>query len=403
MIKKVLKNFVCISLLLCTIFYVASPYLVLAKEDNKTTLKDLKDELTALQNKKKNYDNEKAASQKEKEQKNREIANSHKEIEEAEKKITYAKNKIEELNVKISEFTEQTKELLKFYQKLMDKNAYLEFITDSSSMTEMIMRKDAVERLADYNQKKLVELEEMIKENEKLQVEMHKYEKEQEEKIVKYEQQIKTINSNIVQLADLSMDINTEIKTQKELIEMYEKLGCKDNDILSVCSVSSTNTTWLKPVKSGIITSLFGYRTLNGSTSYHSGIDIGVAEGTAVYSATNGKVVSIVRKSSCGGNQIYIQSVVNGTTYTMLYAHLLSINVSVGDNVTNQTIIAKSGGGSTAKSRGGYDSCTYGAHLHYSVSKTSYKSWSTFMAHLINPPGFPGKGSRFYSRVQWFN
>lgn len=402
MMKKVLKNCICCLLLLGVCFQVFSPDIIFAKDDGKTTLKDLKDELTALQNKKKNYDSQKAMSQKEKEEKNQAIAKSYQEIQQAEDNITYAKNEIVRLGEEIEKFTKQTEELMRFYQKLLNNNTYLEFITDSSSMTEMIMRKDAIERLADYNQKQLVNLEEMIKKNEDLQVEMHKYEKEQEEKITQYEKQIKTLNSNIVQLADLSMDINTEIKTQKELIEMYEKVGCKDNDILVECSSSQKNTTWLKPVKSGVITSLFGYRKLNGSTNYHSGIDIGVAEGTAVYSATNGKVVSIVRKSSCGGNQIYIQSNVNGTMYTMLYAHLLTINVNVGDIVTNQTIIAKSGGGSTAKSRGGYDTCTYGAHLHYSVSKTEYKSWSTFMAHLINPPGFPGKGSRFYSRTQWF-
>jgi len=295
MIRKVFKSIICCLLLLSVCFHAFAPDIVLAKEDSKTTLKDLKDELAALQAKKKKYDNEKAMSQKEKEQKNQAIAKSHQEIQDAEDKIVYAKNEIDRLGTEIEKLTAKTKELMRFYQKMLDGNAYLEFVTDSSSMTEMIMRKDAVERIAEYNKEQLVELEEMIKKNEELQVEMHKYEKEQEQKIVEYENQIKTINSNIVQLADLAMDINTEIKTQKELIDMYEKVGCKDNDILVECSTSQKNTTWLKPVKSGVITSLFGYRKLNGSTNYHSGIDIGVSEGTPVYSATNGKVVSIVK------------------------------------------------------------------------------------------------------------
>ena len=71
--------------------------------------------------------------------------------------------------------------------------------------------------------------------------------------------------------------------------------------------------------------------------------------------------------------------------------------------VKTDTIIGKSGGYSTSISHGGYDRCTTGGHLHLSVSKTAYTSWSVFYANLMNPPGYPGKGVRFYSRYQWFS
>lgn len=77
--------------------------------------------------------------------------------------------------------------------------------------------------------------------------------------------------------------------------------------------------------------------------------------------------------------------------------------VSVGDTVTVNDVIALSGGYSTAKKNGGYDTCTTGAHLHFGVSVGAYTTWAKYTANLIEPPGFPGKGSWFYSRTQWFD
>ena len=404
MMKKYINYFIRYFLVVLIVAsFVLDTMTVKAEIKSDTTLADLKKELSDLQAKKKKTENEKTMSQAEKNQKNQEIANSYSEIESAKQKVNEAKIKIEETNKKIGEVEEQSKELMKYYQQIQDNNTYLEFITSSSSMTELIMRIDAVDKLIEYNQTKLKELEDLIKQNEQLQVDMIKYQDEQNNKINEYEQRIKEINSNLIQLSDIQMDINTEIKTQQELIKMYSDMGCKDSDVLVVCSSTANNTGWLKPVQRGVITSLFGWRNLPGQTSNHSGIDIGVSEGTTVYSATNGTVVSVVNRSSCGGNQIYIQSLVNGQKYTVQYAHLLSINVKVGDKVTNQTVIGKSGGYSTSKAHGGYDTCTTGAHLHFGVSNTYYTSWSAYVAHLINPPGFPGKGVWFYSRTQWFN
>lgn len=402
---KYVNYFIRYILVIMTLFvYIAEPVCVNAASqvNDKTTLKDLKNELSRLQTKKANNDKKRSVSQAEKNEKNQGIANAHKEIEDAERKIAEAKVKIENSNKKISEVKGQSEELMKYYQQISSNNTYLEFISASSSMTELIMRIDAVNQLVEYNQKKLEELDALIKENEELQVELKKYENEQSTKISAYESRIKEIDSDLLALADIGMDLNTEIKTQQELIKMYSDMGCKDNDVLVVCSSTANNSGWLKPVVKGSINSLFGYRTMNGSTNFHSGIDIGVAEGTTVYSATAGTVVSVVNRSSCGGNQVYIQSLVQGKKYTVQYAHLLSINVKVGQKVTNQTVVGKSGGYSTAKNHGGYDTCTFGAHLHFGVSNTYYTSWSAYVAHLINPPGFPGKGAWFYSRNQWF-
>lgn len=381
--------------------YILYPMQVSAAS-TATTLAGLRQELSALQAKKSANENKKKMTQSEINQKNKDISNAKKEIEDSEVQITQAKQDIEDSKVRIEELEKQIQELMVFYQQMSSDNAYLEFITDSSSMTDLIMRSDAINQLTTYNKEKLDEAENLIKKNEQLQVDLTKYEEQLNKNIDSYQKKIEQLDSDLLELADLSMDINGEIETQKNLIKYYENLGCKENENLDKCVSEANNSSWLKPVKKGKITSLFGWRTLNGKTSYHSGIDIGVTEGTTVYSATAGTVVNILRKQSCGGNQVFVQTIVNGQKYTVLYAHLLSISVSVGQKVTNQTEIGKSGGYSTATKHGGYDRCTTGGHLHFSVSKGYYKNWSTFVANLIKPPGFPGKGAWFYSRTQWF-
>lgn len=373
-----------------------------ASSSEATTLAELRQELKKLQQKKKDMENKKNLTQAEKNQKNKEIYEANKEIENSETKITIAKQQIEETQKKIKELTKQTEDVLVFYEIMSGDNAYLNFITDSSSLTEMIMRSDTVNQIIDYNKEKLEELDELIETNEKLQVDLIKYEKDLNTKIDSYKAKIEQLDSSLIEMADISMDIDGEIKLVQASIKNYEAMGCGENQKFTACATMSYNSTWLKPLTSGRITSLFGNRYYNGKYSFHSGIDIGVSEGTKVYSATNGKVVYIIRKSSCGGNQVYVESVVNGTTYTMLYAHLLSISVSLNQTVTNQTLIGYSGGYSTAVGHGGYDTCTGGAHLHYSVSKSHFTTWAHYYANLINPPGFPGKGASFYSRTQWF-
>ena len=394
-IRYILAIFIFVS---CFIF---KPYEIEAKSE-ATTLAELRQELKELQAKKQKTQNQKAVTEAQKRQRNNDIKNANQEIINSENKISEAKASIEETNKRITELNDKTNELMENYQLLLGDNSYLEFVTESSSMTELIMRIDAIKQISTYNKEKLTELEELIKTNEQKQVDLKNYEVELNKNIASYEKQIESLDSSLLELSDISMDIDGEIKIVETSIKNYVAMGCKENQKFTDCVSYSYNSTWLKPVVKGKITSIFGWRTLNGEASNHSGIDIGTDEGTTVYSSTNGKVVYIIRGSDCGGNQVYIESKVNGVTYTMLYAHLLSISVSLNQEVTNQTVIGKSGGLSTAKKYGGYDRCTFGAHLHYSVSKSNWTSWSHFYVNLINPPGFPKKGAWFYQRTQWF-
>ena len=367
---------------------------------NSMTLAEMRQELARLKQEKADNEHQQEVTEAEKEAKNKAISDTYAKIDETKVKVEEAKQSIEESNARITELDKQTQDLMAYYQILQGNNSYMEFITDSSSMTELIMRADAIEQLSNYNQEKLVELENLIDETEQKQVELLEYEDELNANIAEYQRQLEEIDSSLLQFSDISMSIDEEIETLEDVIETNENMGCKDNETPTACAVrlSSENDDdyswyinnygWLKPVTKGRI---------------YSGIDIAVSEGTNVYPAASGVVVRTVSRSSCGGNQIYIQAVINGEVYTMQYAHLLEVYVSKGDTVDVNDVIALSGGYSTSISHGGYDSCTTGAHLHFGVSEGYYESFANYTANLINPPGFPGKGSWFYSRTQWFD
>ena len=174
--KTVVKN--CISLLLILMIVFTNLFFPLeasaaAKVNNSkaTTLKELKDELSALQKKKKDLDNQKTQTKSQINQKNVDIKNANDEIKKSESKIVEAKNDIAEAEKTIKEYKGKSEELMKFYQIMSSENAYVDFFTDSSNMTELIMRMDAVDRILAYNKEMLDTLDRSIVELEQKQVE----------------------------------------------------------------------------------------------------------------------------------------------------------------------------------------------------------------------------------------
>ena len=376
------------------------------------TFGELKQELANLQAQQKANNNKKSLTKSQITSKSNDISTAEKEIQIGREKIETAKKVISETEVKISELEEKTNKLMEAYQVMMSSNSYLEFVTSSSSMTDLIMRIDAVKEVSSYNKEKLVEFEELVKTNEQTQVDLANYEKTLEANIETYKSNITALQNDLASLNEIGMDLVDEINSKQQLVNYYTKIGCKSEQTLEECSRVSGNDSWLKPLLKGRVNSIYGTRSdpFTGKLKVHKAVDIGGnSEGTSIYSIGNGVVVGVVNakntmartgKTVCGGNQVYIQYVIKGEYYTILYAHLLSVNVSVSDNVTASTVIGTVGGGSKTKS---WERCSTGAHLHFQVSKHKYAGYNTFVAYTIKPPGYPGKGGWFYSRTQYFS
>ena len=124
---------------------------------------------------------------------------------------------------------------------------------------------------------------------------------------------------------------------------------------------SSSGYSWVQgtgqlgwPV-SGEITSPYGYRThpIWGTTIYHSGIDIGVDEGTPVHAADGGTVAW----SGWMGGYGYAVVIDHGNGMSTLYAHNSDLAVSEGQDVGKGQVVAYAG--STGNSTG--------PHVHFEV------------------------------------
>ena len=107
------------------------------------------------------------------------------------------------------------------------------------------------------------------------------------------------------------------------------------------------------------LTSLWGWRPDpfgSGRRQYHGGIDMAISQGTPIYAAQVGKVVT-AGYSNVYGNYVIID---HGRGYQTLYGHMVSpAFVKAGQYVTTQTVIGRVG--STGASTG--------PHLHFTVYK----------------------------------
>ncbi len=406
MIKKMIKRLFSVIMMIAVLFvYTVSPIPVNAEIKDPQTIGDLQKNLAELKKQKADNDKKQQSAKDEIQNKKNAITQAEADITQAEADIEEAEEKITKSNEKIEGLKEQTEQILKVLQQLQNQNVYLKYLSDSSSITELVMRIAAVEQITDSNQKNLDSLQALIKQNEQLKIDLAQKQKDLEKKIVDYQQKIESLYGDLESYDKFELDIDTKIKlAEANLKDLEEKCTKKYGKVVASAKIDeflAYNAGWLKPLNKGTVTSPEGYRThpVTGvKYSFHSGIDIGKnAEGTPVYAAAAGTVSGIVNRYSCGGNMVYITVNVGGVKYTTYYYHLLKINVKVGQTVTQSTIIGTVGGGSTAKKNGGYDSCTTGAHLHFGVAK-GYYSGGIPTSKVIVPPGF--KNAKGYS---WSN
>lgn len=416
MMKKCMRVTFSFLMILAVIFFGTFGIVpVNAAEKDPQTLGDLKQILADLKNQKAKNEAQQESTKKQIAAKQKAISDAEKAITQAEADIEKAEEKIQESTIRIEGLKEQTENILKVLQQLQSQNVYLEYLSDASSITELVMRISAIEQIAASNQKNLDALDALIKQNEQLKKELAQKEKELEIKMENLEKAVKDLYGNLESYDKFALDIDTQIKTAQSQVDTYKALCAAssksylgDKELLIDCSPTPYNAGWLKPLVKGSVTSLWGSRTdpITGKkSSWHSGIDIGRnAEGTPVYAAAAGTVSGIISRYKCGGNMLYINVTVGGKQYTTYYYHLLKINVKMGQVVTQNTIIGTVGGGSTSTSRGGYDGCTTGAHLHFGVMTGFYSAKTgTPASRQIKPPGFNNqKGYSWTSRTAYY-
>ena len=125
------------------------------------------------------------------------IKEANQAIHKAESDIEVANQKINESNQKIDEMTNEVNEVLVMLQQLRSNNAYLEYASGASTVTDFVTRIAALEQVSSYMQETMVKLEKEIKDNEALKEELKKKQDELTANIKTYEEAIKKSNQDL--------------------------------------------------------------------------------------------------------------------------------------------------------------------------------------------------------------
>ena len=308
---------------------------------------------------------------------------------------------IDDLNDDISNKQKEIDNLIAFKQVAEKDNIYLEYIFEAKSLTDFIYRSSIVEELTKYNDEQIDNMYNLIEEDKKLQKELQNKIKKSESSIDSLEKKLVNYDVTMSDLEEAHSDVDATIKERKETLAYYTKIykanNCKETVDLEVCLSIPNSSGFVRPVKKATVSSEWGYRIcpIHGR-ELHSGIDLSGKLGSDVYAAASGTVSGITRKSSCGGNIVTINHTVKGKKYRTVYMHLASIKVKLGQNVTVMTKIGTMGGGGyTLKKNGGWDRCSTGTHLHFTIKRGLTGSTTINPRKFIK---FPAKGKSFSTR-----
>ena len=140
---------------------------VLVPNVNAKTLRDLKNELAAIKEKKSQNDSKKNLTKNEINSVNSNIEGIRNKITESENTIKKLTEDINELNENISKKELEIKEIIHFLQVSNGENAYLEYIFGSKDITDFIYRSAVSGQLVNYNDKLIDEYNDTIKKNQK--------------------------------------------------------------------------------------------------------------------------------------------------------------------------------------------------------------------------------------------
>lgn len=141
------------------------------------------------------------------------------------------------------------------------------------------------------------------------------------------------------------------------------------------------NSNYLKPIKSNLISSYFGYRDLYGKTNFHDGIDFPAPPNTNVYATQSGVVINSSFINGYGNTVTILHQ--NGTK--SLYGHLSeTFFVYNGQTVSQGQLIGKVG--PKYLSDGRLNGFTTGPHLHFTVFNQDGKQIDPLSLNLQEIP-----------------
>lgn len=346
-------------------------------------------------------------------------------IDQTKVEIDELKESIEELERKIAEREELLKERARAIQLsggsvdyidvLLGANSFVDFIDRASAVNTLIeadreiMREQAAdkkllaeqkaeveEKLAKQESQKaeLVELKDSLDAQKKEQDGLQKDLKAEQKRLAKEKADLeeehakamnissslqKKIGKEQARLAEIARKAEAERKAKEAAArKAAAKKAAQSNAsaaTVTQAAAPKSSSGFIRPA-AGRHTSGFGGRDIGAGAETHLGYDIANSPGTPIHAAASG-YVSYAGSMGGYGNVIIITHVINGQSYATTYAHLNSINVSVGQAVSQGQKIG--GMGNTGRSTG--------PHLHFEIH---IGSWNGARSNAVNPAAYIG-------------
>ena len=309
-------------------------------------------------------------------------------IQNLEQRISEEQTKLDEVNANYDEIqrkVNETQAKLDVIQNEYDKKdqmlrkrlvalyksgsmTYLDVLFNSKNVIDFVSRYYVIKRIAEYDAKSIIEIENQKKEVEKTSKELK--EQKANMKVIKAQAEeqtvvltnTKTIVENHKQsLTDseiqLKSEIDTYLKQQEELENLiqYAIMG-------STYELQYSGGIMIWPtLPTSYITSSYGTRLhpIQGIIKNHDGIDIGGSMGDPIYAAGDGIIIYSNFNNGGYGNMVMIDHGLNeeGVKIVTLYGHGSKLLKSVGDIVKQGDVIMEVG--STGNSTG--------PHVHFEV------------------------------------
>lgn len=374
-------------------------------DKQKNQQSQISNQIDEAEEKQKELEAKKSEAQKQVESISSQIDNYESQIDDLDSQIDDANSKIKEAEEKLTQNQEEYEKKQEiFKQRLVviyesGETSYLDVLLSSSSLTDFISNYYLVSELTEMDAQLMENLQKQKEEieNSKKEIETSKQKlteakaskesvanslktakNEKDKYVSQLSEEEKKLEQEIQELKQANTKIAKEIKLAEEKYrKQLEDLKRQEQNGSSNGSNTTGSGYFMRPVSTGSI-SARGYYS---SGKFHGAIDYAVPEGTPVYAAAAGVVMSTANLSGSYGTYVVIRHA-NGLQSYYAHGTYGSICVSPGQTVAKGQQIMKSGntGNST------------GAHLHFEVRKSpySYNGYATAYGQdsRLNPENY---------------
>mgnify|MGYP005808017627 CR=1 FL=1 len=380
-------------------------------DNQKNQQSQINEQIDEAEEKQKEIEAKKSEAQKQVESISSQIDSYEAQIDDLDSQIAEANTKIEEAEKELTQKQEEyEKKQETFKQRLVviyesGETSFLDVLLNSSSLTDFISNYYLVSELTEMDtqlienlEKEKEEIENTKKEieasketlttakasKESVAAELKNAKSEKDKYVAQLSDEEKELEQEIQELKQANAKIANEIKIAEEKYkkQLEELKKQEENNSSSGGSSGGSGSTgsgyFMRPVNGGTI-SANGYYPSSGK--FHGAIDYAVPEGTPVYAAAAGVVMSTANLSGSYGTYVVIRHA-NGLQSYYAHGTYGSICVSPGQTVSKGQKIMLSG--NTGNSSG--------AHLHFEVrvSPYSYNGYATAYGQdsRVNPANY---------------